>query len=72
MGQRNVDENAEYREVLRTGLRRASLHWLRAGYEVVAGVGAFLDEVAQSRHQEVSDDDDAGDIDDGPVHIELD
>ena len=67
-----MDENNGYREVLRLGLRRASLHWLRAGYEVVAGVGAFLDEVAQSRHDDAGDDDDAGGIDDGPVRIELD
>lgn len=67
-----MDENADYREVLKLGLRRASLHWLRAGYEVVAGVGAFLDEVAQSRRDDAGGEDDAGDVDDGPIRIELD
>jgi len=34
-----------------TGARRAALHLLRAGYEVVAGAGAFLDEVVAARKQ---------------------
>ncbi|MCP4305290.1 MAG: hypothetical protein GY926_21475 [bacterium] len=67
-----MDENTDYRGVLKLGLRRASLHWLRAGYEVVAGVGAFLDEVARSRRDGADDEDDPGDIEDGPIRIELD
>lgn len=37
---------------------------------MIAGVGAFLDEVAKARRDEVGDDDELGD--DGPVRIELD
>lgn len=54
------------------GLRRAGLHWVRASYEVVAGVGAFLDEVARVRREETVDDDDERGDNDGPIRIELD
>ena len=53
------------------GLRRAGLHWIRASYEVIAGVGALLDEVARVRKDEPEQDErDHGD--DGPIRIELD
>ena len=65
-----MDENNEYRDAFRLGLRRAGLHWVRASYELIAGVGAFLDEVAKARHDDAVADD--GDSDDGPVRIELD
>lgn len=67
-----MDEESEYRDALRMGLRRAGMHWLRASYEVVAGVGAFLDEVARAREEDVADQDDDGASNDGPVRIELD
>ena len=38
-------------DAIKVGLQRAGLHWLRAGYEVVAGVGAFLDEVVRVRRE---------------------
>ena len=67
-----MDEDNDYRAAIRLGLRRAGLHWIRAGYEVVAGLGAFLDEIAQTRKGE----DPATDGDDGdpggPVRIEID
>lgn len=44
-------ERSEQAEALRLGLRRAGLHWIRAGYEVVAGVGALLDEVNRARRE---------------------
>jgi hypothetical protein len=47
------------------------LHWIRASYEVIAGVGAFLDEVASVRRDAASDDDQP-DAEDGPVKIDLD
>ena len=50
---------------VRVGLQRAGLHMLRAGYEVVAGVAAFLDEVVRVRR------DAAPSEDDGPTKIEL-
>lgn len=65
-----MEEENEYRDALRMGFRRAGIHWLRASYEVVAGVGAFLDEVARARRDDRSDDDDEGD--EGLVRIELD
>lgn len=37
--------DADFNEALKQGLRRASVHWLRAGYEILAGVGAFLEEL---------------------------
>ncbi len=37
------------RRAVTVGARRAGLHLLRAGYEVVAGAGAFLDEVVRAR-----------------------
>lgn len=67
-----MDEPSEYREALRLGLRRAGLHWLRASYEVVAGVGAFLDEIARSRKEDTAEGHDDRDPDEGPVRIELD
>ncbi len=67
-----MDENSEYRDAFRMGLRRAGLHWVRASYEVIAGVGAFLDEVARARRDEDGDDDDEQGDDDGPIRIELD
>jgi len=42
-GQRTDDLN----EAFKMGLRRAGLHWMRAGYELLAGVGALLDELNQ-------------------------
>ena len=52
------------------GLRRAGLHWIRASYEVIAGVGAFLDEVARVRRDEPEEDEN-DQSDDGPIRIEL-
>ncbi len=64
-----MDENNDYRNALRVGLRRAGMHWLRASYEVVAGVGALLNEVAGARSSESEEDKPE---DDGPIRIELD
>jgi hypothetical protein len=66
-----MDEKQDLKAAVTIGLRRAALHWLRAGYEVVAGVGALLNEVAESRHSEAAVEE-TGDTDDGPVRIELD
>lgn len=66
-----MNEDSDYRDAIRLGLRRAGMHWLRAGYEVVAGVGALLTEITQARQDEAApDDDDPGD--EGRVRIELD
>ncbi len=50
---------------VKMGFQRAGLHMLRAGYEVVAGVAAFLDEVVRVRRDTVPIDDE------GPTKIEL-
>lgn len=55
------------RRPIQTGLRRAGVHMARAVYEVVAGVGVFVEEIVTA----VTDDDDEGDESDGPVRIEL-
>lgn len=67
-----MDENNDYRDAFRLGLRRAGLHWVRASYEMIAGVGAFLDEVAKARRDDAGDADDDELGGDGPVRIELD
>ena len=66
-----MDENSEYRDAIRLGLRRAGMHWLRASYEVVAGVGALLSEITQARSGD-AEPDDAEPEDEGPIRIELD
>lgn len=66
-----MEDDADYREAVRMGLRRAGLHWIRASYEAVAGVGALLDELAKARRGETGpQDEDSGD--DGPTRIEID
>lgn len=55
------------RKAVVTGARRAGLHLLRAGYEVVAGAGAFLDEVVRARRSG-----DEPTSDDAPVRISVD
>ena len=55
------------RKPLQTGLRRAGVHMARAVYEVVAGVGVFVEEIVTA----VTDDDGDDDGSDGPVRIEL-
>lgn len=64
------DDGRELEDSVKEGLRRAGMHWLRAGYEVVAGVEAFLDEVAKARRDGAPD---SGDDDpDEPTRIEID
>lgn len=33
-------------DAFKLGLRRAGMHWVRAGYEILAGVGALLEELS--------------------------
>ena len=67
-----MEDGNQYRDAILLGLRRAGLHWIRASYEVVAGVGALLDEVAQARRAEGQADDEGADEAEGPVRIEID
>jgi hypothetical protein len=65
----NDDERTE---AIKLGLQRAGFHWLRAGYEIVAGVGAFLDEVVRVRRD--GEDPEAGELDEDlvdPTRIDL-
>jgi len=57
----------ELNDAVRAGLRRAGLHWMRAGYEILAGVGAFLDEIAAAGKAGTEPDDESG-----PTKIQLD
>jgi hypothetical protein len=56
------------RRAVIVGARRAGLHLLRAGYEVVAGAGAFLDEVVRVRRAG----EEAASEADGPTRIAVD
>lgn len=47
------------------------MHWLRASYEVVAGVGALLTEITQARSNDSRPDEDEP-KNEGPIRIELD
>ncbi len=64
-------EDNDYRDAIRMGIRRAGFHWLRASYEVVAGVGALLSEITQVRKSDSGNGEDDPE-DQGPVRIELD
>jgi hypothetical protein len=65
-----MDDEKDYGDAFRHGFRRAMLHWIRASYEVIAGVGAFLDEVASVR-REAPGGDDQSEEGEGPVKIDL-
>lgn len=42
----NGHHNDDFNDALKQGIRRAGMHWMRAGYELLAGVGALLEELA--------------------------
>ena len=52
-------------QTIASALERAAVHWAKAGYELVAGVGAFIDEVVNGD----GDDNDGGS---GPTRNEVD
>ena len=58
----------DFAEAARAGARRAGIHMVKAGYEVLAGLSAFLEELRKA----ASEDDDDGDEADGPQRITLD
>ena len=61
------DSGADLNEALKRGLRRAGMHWMRAGYEVLAGIGALLDELASAGDGGEGEDETVG-----PTKINLD
>lgn len=56
----------ELSEAARRGLQRAAVHLMKAAIEVVAGLGAFLEEINGP-----GDPDDDGDAPTGPERIEV-
>jgi hypothetical protein len=46
-GSHNGHRTDDVNDAFKVGLRRAGLHWMRAGYEILAGVGALLEELNQ-------------------------
>lgn len=65
-------DRREWRRALRAGIGRAGLHFLRAGYEVVSGVGAVLDELNDARRRDAAEEAAPATPDGRPVRIELD
>jgi hypothetical protein len=54
-----MDDGPELSEAARRGLQRAAVHLMKAAIEVVAGVGAFLEELGKGtdgdRHRREGD-----------------
>ena len=57
-----MTERPEMSEAARRGLQRAGIHLVKAAIEVVAGIGAFLEELQGGRRA-------PSDRDDGPERI---
>jgi hypothetical protein len=57
----------ELSEAARRGMQRAGVHLMKAAIEVVAGLGAFLEEIQAASPRRDGD----GDDEDGPQHIEV-
>jgi hypothetical protein len=57
-------DEANAGDVVRAAFQRAGVHWLRAGYELLAGVSAFLEELGTRGRD--------GEAAGGPTRIELD
>ena len=47
-----MDDREELTEAARRGLQRAAVHLMKAAIEVVAGLGAFLEEMGGSHDDE--------------------
>lgn len=63
-----IEELSDLNDAFKAGFRRASMHWMRAGYELVAGLSAFLDEIAEAGRDGAED----TSVDSGPTKIQLD
>ena len=64
----DIEELRELNDAIKAGMRRAGMHWMRAGYEGLAGLSAFLDEIATVG----KDDAEPAAPDRGPEKIQLD
>ena len=60
------DDRTDLGDAARRGLQRAGVHLVKAAIEVVAGLGAFIDELQSARSDE------SGDEAEGPQRIDLD
>jgi hypothetical protein len=61
---------SKWRKAVRAGTGRAGLHFIRAGYEVVSGIGAVLEELNAVARKRPSGEAEEG-PEKGPVRIEL-
>lgn len=55
------------RRPIQVGMRRALVHFAKAGYEVITGIGAFVEEVVSAVRDDGDDPPDRG-----PQRIEVD
>jgi hypothetical protein len=60
-----MDDHEDLTDAARRGLQRAAVHLMKAVIEVVAGLGAFLEEMGKTQ------DGDRGEDGDGRQHIEV-
>ncbi|MEN8113647.1 MAG: hypothetical protein ABFS21_04615 [Actinomycetota bacterium] len=56
------------RRPIQRGLKRAGVHLAKAAYEVVGGLGAFVDEIVSAIREDADDDDPATS---GPTKITI-
>ena len=49
-------DGPDFAEAARLGARRAGIHMVKAGYEVLAGVSAFLEELRKATGDESEED----------------
>ena len=63
-----TDDGPDLSDAARVGARRAAIHLVKAGYEVLAGVSAFLEELRKA----TSEEGDGGGEPDRPQRIPLD
>jgi hypothetical protein len=61
--------DASMRRAVGTGFRRAGYHLLKAGFEVVSGVGAMVDEVVKARKARSSPSDGSASVEAAPTRI---
>ncbi len=47
-------DDRDLREAAEAGLRKAGIHFVKAGYEVLAGFAAFLSEINAARHPDAA------------------
>ncbi len=50
-----TDDPRDIRDAAFAGARRASYHMMRAGWEVLAGVGAFIEELRKAGRENEGD-----------------